>query len=162
VIAFDEVAAWRLEQKGYGVEEWLRTLLHHSERVDPATGRGEATWRQRPEASPSGAWFMRLSLIVREDGTGWTRMDNLNLRGGSYLAPTDQTPHAGLLLDLGLPLTAVTALPGRRVGEICDMAPVADAVMTAAYQTQGVTGPMVVVSFDPIIREVETPFFLLP
>jgi hypothetical protein len=34
--------------------------------------------------------------------------------------------------------------------------------MTAAYQTQGVTGPMVVVSFDPIIREVETPFFLLP
>lgn len=162
MIAFDAVAAWYLGQRGYDVREWFGNLRRHSEGVDPESGQGTVTWRLRPECPPAGAWFSTLSVKVREDGTGHTTMENLRLSGGIYLAP-----HKGLsavLLDQSLPDVLVSALPGRTVGDLIDLSPVAESIITEASLMPDIPGieARTHITFAQVLEMHEIPFFLLP
>ena len=162
MITFDAVAAWHLRERGYEVHEWLANLRLHQEGRDEATGLGTATWRLRPDRPPSGSWFSTLEVTVREDGEGATAMQNLRLRGGIYLPPREG--RSALLLDMEAPETMVACMPGRTVGEVADIPPVAHRPILEAWSMPDVPGiaARTQIAFEPVVEMHETPFFLLP
>ena len=166
-IAFDAIAAWRLREHGWEPEEWMSRLRLHQESRDETSGLGTASWRLLPDAGPAGRWFSTLTVTVREDGEGWTTMDNMPLRGAIYLSPGAGDPKgpAGLLAEMQLPDTVIAALPGRPVGDLVDLPPVALQPILSAHiaaPLPGSTAQRVNIAFATSWERCETPFFLLP
>lgn len=167
MIDFDAVAAWHLGVRGFGVDEWLqaRRLHRHAEGRDEATGQGTVSWRLRPEMPPSGAWASTLTITVREDGTGHTIMNHIDLREATYIPKAAGAMHASLLLNSRLPETIVASLVGRTVGEVVNLPPVAHREILKAHVVR--SDPTdddwrVLISFEPVREQHETPFYLLP
>lgn len=165
-IAFDAVAAWHLRRKGYEPQEWL-TLLRNYDSGIAADGRHMRQWRQRPDASPPGQWFSRLTLRIYDRGDADVTFDAVPLDGASsYLVTEDRrgVRTAQLLAAIMLPDILIASLPGSPIGTVADHPALAGCIVTEAHRMAFPSGDATrtCIMFDPPVEMVELPYDLQP
>jgi len=172
-IDFDTVAAWRLRQAGWHPEEWLHQLRLVEDGVVPGEDVAFATWRQTVGASPSGAWFSKLTLVVRSDGRAHTIFDRVNIGGGvtyqmkgdEHRHPASRNDDAMVMMPTAMPATMMAVLPGRDVGMVLTHAALTGAVVTTCERVEDPeadTPVRTVIGLTACHERVELPWRLLP